>query len=825
MDRGASLRGSGAKGRGGHGNRSRKPFANLSQDQMHNAKLERFYAGQGLLSDAELTEHFDSLRKTLPVTFRITGSRIKANSTRDYARSCFISKLDNLEFEGEQLEPPQVIPWYPRELAYKLNVTKSALRKVPEFKQFHTFIVNEVEAGNIVRQEAVSMIPPLFMDIKPHHACLDMCAAPGSKTSQIVEYLHADVSNPTGLVVANDSNFQRAYMLVHQVKRLNSPNFVVTNHDATYINNFHLDKGKKQVLKFDRILADVPCSGDGTLRKNVNLWRDWTPGSGLALHATQVSCLRRGLQMLKVGGRLVYSTCSLNPIEDEAVLAAVLDQWHGCAHLVDVSAQYPDLKRRPGVLHWKVSDWDGTWVSTLDEVREQKRAKFPITAFAPTEDRARELHLDRAMRVYPHLDDTGGFFIAVIEKTQEFSGSSSAIRAGSSAKRSTSDPLSQCEIASHSDSVKKPKITHSGATQVIAKRDPADSESTTPMTDAWLPQSIETQCNAEELGDVETSDHAASNQAGYIEKPTLHKPNTNVSAQAPLAQSVNVDTSNSGLSADNSLGKAGRSLNDEYFIYLARDSPAVASAIRYYNFADEVNPSCFLTRNATGEAVRSIYYTSPLLKQVLEANHDRMRFVSAGLRCLAKQNLWHGDAKAAEHDASLELCEWRITNEAVSVLSHGISSARRVVCDFDELDILLSVEFPKTERFPRDESVDGSLRQQLHDRMIGCYIVTCDLRNDDRAVCKEVIELPLWKSVASIQVMLAKKEKIALYSRVTGKLLPPSEKEIAGQRKTQARRDPTDERSSTVHEVIDAGHKSKSQAQQTESRKSPPLCS
>ncbi|KAG4216920.1 hypothetical protein PC116_g34599, partial [Phytophthora cactorum] len=167
---------------------------------------------------------------------------------------------------------------------------------------------------------------------------LDLCAAPGSKAAQLLEMVHAgeearirkfmqsfgenksetvdedvdlsvdagDDGRATGLLIANDADYKRSHMLVHQLKRLSSPNLLVTNHDATLYPAIklpphpdHPEKG--QYLKFDRILADVPCSGDGTLRKNVNLWKDWQPGNALGLHLTQVRILVRALQMLKVG--------------------------------------------------------------------------------------------------------------------------------------------------------------------------------------------------------------------------------------------------------------------------------------------------------------------------------------------------------------------------------------------------------------------------------------------------------------------------------------------------------------------------------------------
>ncbi|CAN0237249.1 unnamed protein product, partial [Hapterophycus canaliculatus] len=86
---------------------------------------------------------------------------------------------------------------------------------------------------------------------------------------------------------------------------------------------------------FDRVLADVPCSGDGTLRKQPSIWRTWTVAGGLGLHPLQLLITLRGAAMLKIGGKMVYSTCSLNPIEDEAVVAEVLRRCGGNLELED----------------------------------------------------------------------------------------------------------------------------------------------------------------------------------------------------------------------------------------------------------------------------------------------------------------------------------------------------------------------------------------------------------------------------------------------------------------------------------------------------------
>ena len=113
-----------------------------------------------------------------------------------------------------------------------------------------------------------------------------MCAAPGSKTAQLIEYLHKDEERlPKGFVVANDIDNNRCYLLVHQAKRLSSPNVIVTNHDSAIMPNFvTVKEGKEEMLKFDRILCDVPCTGDGTLRKNPDIWNKWNTANGNNLH-------------------------------------------------------------------------------------------------------------------------------------------------------------------------------------------------------------------------------------------------------------------------------------------------------------------------------------------------------------------------------------------------------------------------------------------------------------------------------------------------------------------------------------------------------------
>ena len=138
--------------------------------------------------------------------------------------------------------------------AWQFSYSRLQLRSVPQLKSLHEFLKSGQEFGSITRQEVVSMIPTQFLKVEPHHKVLDMCAAPGSKTFQVLEALHRDFESydasfgsfhgtdgekaelsakmPTGFVVANDADLKRCNLLTHQTKRANSPCLLVTNHEG-----------------------------------------------------------------------------------------------------------------------------------------------------------------------------------------------------------------------------------------------------------------------------------------------------------------------------------------------------------------------------------------------------------------------------------------------------------------------------------------------------------------------------------------------------------------------------------------------------------------
>ncbi|CAG8803536.1 26645_t:CDS:2, partial [Dentiscutata erythropus] len=259
--------------------------SNFNDIVRENEAFEKYYKVQNIIPETEWERFMEVNKTTLPTSFRITGSRSNAFELRNVLVNVHVPELNKIQFgDDNKSEAPRPLPWYPDEFGWQHSAPRSTIKKSPAFQTFHKWLVAETE-GNISRQEAVSMIPPLLLDVKPGHWVLDMCAAPGSKTVQMLEAVHAndlqDKTIPSGLVIANDADLKRSCMLVHQAKRLKSPCLIVTNHDAAQFPGVYVKQGlteEKKPIQFDRILADVPCSGDGTLRKNFLIWKNWGIG-------------------------------------------------------------------------------------------------------------------------------------------------------------------------------------------------------------------------------------------------------------------------------------------------------------------------------------------------------------------------------------------------------------------------------------------------------------------------------------------------------------------------------------------------------------------
>ena len=167
------------------------------------------------------------------------------------------------------------------------------------------------ENGWISFQDEASQIIPLLLHVKAGESVLDLCAAPGGKTIAL-----AQKAGPTGLVVAADRRENRLRAMRERLAHAHVSNVKMTALDGTASLPFR--------AKFDRILVDAPCSGTGTLSRNPEIRWKLKPTDLLELHVRQVMLLNSALECLAPEGRLVYSTCSLEPEENEDVISEVL---------------------------------------------------------------------------------------------------------------------------------------------------------------------------------------------------------------------------------------------------------------------------------------------------------------------------------------------------------------------------------------------------------------------------------------------------------------------------------------------------------------------
>lgn len=823
-------------GRGGKGgNRGGKrqggnwgERSNAQDVHRHNEKFEKYYNELDIIPEDKRPAFWAAMRSDLPNSFRFAGSRGHALVVQRRLIDHFIPKITSLKYEGEDVTPPTPIDWYPDRLAWSMSTPKNVIRKHPPFASFQKFLVSENSVGNITRQEIVSMIPPLFMDIEPGMSVLDLCAAPGSKSAQLIEMVHGgeearvrkvleqeakrqgrqlspsgdevkleqdlveqendfeDDGRPTGFLIANDKEYRRAQMLVHQCKRLNSPNIIVTNHDATLFPSLKVSgDGRDRYLKFDRILADVPCSGDGTARKNYDIWRTWTQGNGLGLHNTQIRILVRALQMLKVGGRVVYSTCSLNPIENEAVVAGAIDRCGGSEKviLMDTSGYLPGLKREQGLHKWRVVDKAGDSWSSWSEYAEadkdsERLGKINETMFPPRPEH--EIPLHRCTRIYPHLQDTGGFFVAVLEKRTEIkakpeSGSHTALP--NPAKASTSSaPISAmvAEINGQSDEQFKSGAKIEAADVIAplqeALPDPGNAPAAARQNQPNNPGEVEENGPASQKRKLEIESDTGAGAKHMrlreeIEEPAPGAPERQVHFPPPPSAALNlhptshdtVPTSSNIKLGDFAPGKKVTSLQpmEEAFKYLDPHHPELQSIYDFYELSPRFPRDRFLVRNPSGQPVKAIYYSTAAVRDILQLNEGKgIKFVHSGIKMFVKQDT-QGDPKA---------CKWRIQTEGLGVLESWAGEARMVRLTEREVLRKLLIEL-----FPRITDTGylalGAIGERMRDMPKGCCVLRIE-PDGTQTGFQERLVMPLWRGVSSVNLMLPKEERKAMLLRM-----------------------------------------------------------
>jgi NOL1/NOP2/sun family putative RNA methylase len=223
--------------------------------------------------------------------------------------------------------------------------------------------------GLIYVQEVASMIPVVVLDPQPGEVVLDLCAAPGSKTTQI-----AQLMDNSGLLVANELSRKRIRGLMFNCKRCGLLNEAIIAMHGQRIDRVLPDY-------FDRILIDAPCSAEGTVRKSKAVLYHWGVRNIKAMAKIQKGLAVAGFRALRAGGTMVYATCTIAPEENEGVIAYLLEKFPE-AELMPI--HIPHFKMRAGITRWEGERFDKK--------------------------------LELCARVLPQDNDTAPFFLAKITK-------------------------------------------------------------------------------------------------------------------------------------------------------------------------------------------------------------------------------------------------------------------------------------------------------------------------------------------------------------------------------------------------------------------------
>ncbi len=254
-------------------------------------------------------------------------------------------------------------------------------------------VENELEPGELGRalehllgyyyiQELASMLPVIALKPKPGERILDLCAAPGSKTTQLA----SEMKNK-GVIFANEISLGRLRILASNLERCGVANVLLTRKEGSAFCNRFLKNYPE--FKFDKILIDAPCSGEGTLRSSYQTYIMWNIKTVKSLPRIQKRLFLSAFKLLKKGGEIIYSTCTHAPEENEGVVSDILGFLGDSIEIIEPELP-KELKSREGILEWEGVSFDS------------------------------RVRLCR--RIYPQDNDTEGFFIAKFRKVRELEG-------------------------------------------------------------------------------------------------------------------------------------------------------------------------------------------------------------------------------------------------------------------------------------------------------------------------------------------------------------------------------------------------------------------
>jgi len=274
----------------------------------------------------------------------------------------------------------------PKELKRKLEEDLGWKIKQPYEEDYPEIMIieNSLKPGELGRskehmlgyyyvQEISSMMPLLALKPSENDSFLDLCASPGSKTTQA-----AAMMKNSGNIIANDNNLGRMVVLASNLEKCGVSNVLIIKKDGVQL----CKKLAKMNLKFDKILVDAPCSGEGTLRSSPKSFISWNIKSVYNLARIQKILAASALECLKEDGEMIYSTCTHAPEENEEVVDFLLKNFDIKLEEIKIP-----VKTREGLTKWQKKEYSH--------------------------------ELRKSARIYPQDNDTEGFFLCKIKKISD----------------------------------------------------------------------------------------------------------------------------------------------------------------------------------------------------------------------------------------------------------------------------------------------------------------------------------------------------------------------------------------------------------------------
>ncbi len=290
---------------------------------------------------------------------------------------------DNLTKSYQTLinqEPTQFIRVSPKISAQELSLALKQRYNIECHKvSNYTNILKVIDNNNLLGktlehilgyyyiQSYSSFIPPLVLNPNGNDVVLDLCAAPGSKTTELSE-----IMNNKGTIVANEVRLDRLKSLVHNIDRMNQINVGVTHFKGEQLNTIYSNY-------FDKILVDAPCSGLGIVQKKIEVNDWWTFERVRRLSELQLKLLVSAIKMTKIDGEIVYSTCTLTVEENELIIDKIIKKYP-----VEVVAFNIQIPSKNGITFYKNQSFNSS--------------------------------LDKAKRILPWEVESDGFFIIKLKK-------------------------------------------------------------------------------------------------------------------------------------------------------------------------------------------------------------------------------------------------------------------------------------------------------------------------------------------------------------------------------------------------------------------------